>query len=1057
LLAFVVICTAQFSLAADPPSPLPPLESYLIPELEGAEPHVMLEAAIGALRANDLNALIQISGGEKLYTELESEWSQQSASTITDKDRAEFESLRQMFASEEAEEQLMAMLEPQLAGLKEQMDGLIALVQMMAAEKLDQTQALEDDGKRQVRDALDSVVKWLRDTDVTSPQRARQAIGVAGDLFRQLDVSSLDEMATLDLPQAIGKGSMVLAGVKQILSVYDLSVNNILDSFEAETISNDGQTATVRTKIEFLGVPYETDSEFVWSEGQWQPVEAMSTLGAVMAEEAGGMAAEPEEMQPIPSGILQFLFDDLEVALTYGDEDSFRSYWHPLTYDQSPTGAVRSGAELFAAASSGRWILKPDPDGIMVLGAGQVVPCQAWSLDDDSAVESMYALLVRHEENWVVAGVEQELGEIESLAGQFSMATGGQDLSQSDGSDASSNAESPVVSEAQIDLIDVEGMAFESLVVEPDSAGLVGLAQTLNVPDRNLLVVWMTWETTWNVDIGDITVEAEEIRLLDEQGAEHKPVGTMEARSMFRSYLSNLWIYRPSQWEDMPTQRYYWNAVFAVPGDGKTFTLKAGNQQREFLVETPVAPVYNPGWMARVEVVEAAFVDEIQGSVYAANQEFATTVRPMANKLLAVRVALTPTTGNSETREQFSWGTSWLGLINQRGHFAPAAGESDEYGGFSINTSHSVDKESGEWGTVTTTIHFVVPEETTSFELTWLGSRVASGSVAPLSSSVASEESMASESEVSMQSTDSDDAGESDPEIAAADPGGPTTAEGPGAAEEPAAAVDPQERASEEELKALIKSIQLRLSELGYDPGPADGIAGAGTRQAVRQYQGVAGLGTDGEPSAGLLDHMQSDAAVTNPLSVLPWDLDRMPLIGISTFGNDSTAPWWKEGAGEALADLFSLDLSDTGEMAVADRAAVDAVVKGQVADGRISAELRKQLAASGVDYLLKGTLQEFSQDKGGVSIAGFGFGEKEARLSFQLMLVNVATGKVVRSVSIVDTSKSGSNRLGIYKAGFDGALKDERRTAVGKAIRAAVARGGDYVECTILTPGPCS
>ena len=36
--------------------------------------------------------------------------------------------------------------------------------------------------------------------------------------------------------------------------------------------------------------------------------------------------------------------------------------------------------------------------------------------------------------------------------------------------------------------------------------------------------------------------------------------------------------------------------------------------------------------------------------------------------------------------------------------------------------------------------------------------------------------------------------------------------------------------------------IQTRLAELGYSPGPADGIAGRGTRQAVLEYQNAAGI-----------------------------------------------------------------------------------------------------------------------------------------------------------------------------------------------------------------------
>jgi len=35
----------------------------------------------------------------------------------------------------------------------------------------------------------------------------------------------------------------------------------------------------------------------------------------------------------------------------------------------------------------------------------------------------------------------------------------------------------------------------------------------------------------------------------------------------------------------------------------------------------------------------------------------------------------------------------------------------------------------------------------------------------------------------------------------------------------------------------LIKRVQTKLNELGYNAGPADGIMGSGTRRALEKYQ----------------------------------------------------------------------------------------------------------------------------------------------------------------------------------------------------------------------------
>jgi peptidoglycan hydrolase-like protein with peptidoglycan-binding domain len=53
-----------------------------------------------------------------------------------------------------------------------------------------------------------------------------------------------------------------------------------------------------------------------------------------------------------------------------------------------------------------------------------------------------------------------------------------------------------------------------------------------------------------------------------------------------------------------------------------------------------------------------------------------------------------------------------------------------------------------------------------------------------------------------------------------------------------------------------VYQIQLALNELGYDAGPADGLMGTRTGNAIRAYQHDQGLLESGVPSAVLLDHI---------------------------------------------------------------------------------------------------------------------------------------------------------------------------------------------------------
>lgn len=53
------------------------------------------------------------------------------------------------------------------------------------------------------------------------------------------------------------------------------------------------------------------------------------------------------------------------------------------------------------------------------------------------------------------------------------------------------------------------------------------------------------------------------------------------------------------------------------------------------------------------------------------------------------------------------------------------------------------------------------------------------------------------------------------------------------------------------------KTLQQALSDRGYNPGPVDGIIGAGTRRALRAWQRDAGLPADGYASAAILEKLK--------------------------------------------------------------------------------------------------------------------------------------------------------------------------------------------------------
>lgn len=61
--------------------------------------------------------------------------------------------------------------------------------------------------------------------------------------------------------------------------------------------------------------------------------------------------------------------------------------------------------------------------------------------------------------------------------------------------------------------------------------------------------------------------------------------------------------------------------------------------------------------------------------------------------------------------------------------------------------------------------------------------------------------------------------------------------------------------------KSTVMDIQRALHNLGYNPGPIDGINGPKTQNAIKQYQKDHGLVVDGMPTPALMEHLNQKSS----------------------------------------------------------------------------------------------------------------------------------------------------------------------------------------------------
>ncbi|MFT5114005.1 MAG: curli biogenesis system outer membrane secretion channel CsgG [Parasphingorhabdus sp.] len=188
------------------------------------------------------------------------------------------------------------------------------------------------------------------------------------------------------------------------------------------------------------------------------------------------------------------------------------------------------------------------------------------------------------------------------------------------------------------------------------------------------------------------------------------------------------------------------------------------------------------------------------------------------------------------------------------------------------------------------------------------------------------------------------------------------------------------------------------------------------------------------------------------------------PRIGVAEFKNTATGVyWWTGGVGRDLASMVSNELSNTGEFRVVERAKLDPILAEQdlAAAGRISSSTGAKIGElTGAQYLILGTLTAFENNVqstgGGISLGGVSIGgkKKSAYIAVDLRVVDTTTGEITASRTVEGRSSGFGLSLGLSRGKFGGALKNEKKTPAGKAIRAVIVEIVDYLVCEMVDQG---
>ncbi|MCK7594426.1 hypothetical protein [Pseudomarimonas salicorniae] len=263
------------------------------------------------LREGDFVSLIQLAVPPAQYEKMKAEWPKRvKEDPATEEDKQQFAETMAKVTAADAEATLYAELEPQLAKAEAEMGAQLPLMVGMgrgfAVQAINESAKLSAAQKQQATDFIDAFAKWLEGAQFFDRDKARQALSSMVGTARKLGVKTLDEVEAMDFETAMQKAGMVFLGVKDVLKVYGLDLDQSLASVKSEVKSQSGDQAVVQVNYELLGQPLSFETTMTQRDGRWYGAEALQEIEKSLDEPAAPAVeeapAEASDTAPAASG-----------------------------------------------------------------------------------------------------------------------------------------------------------------------------------------------------------------------------------------------------------------------------------------------------------------------------------------------------------------------------------------------------------------------------------------------------------------------------------------------------------------------------------------------------------------------------------------------------------------------------------------------------------------------------------------------------------------------------------------------------------------------------------
>lgn len=306
--ALLVLATIAALLINAHPRPSPPVVAG------GDTPEASVQQSAALIKAGDFAGFWKHALPPADYDTLRADWTRPRPDEhpISPEDRAEFIRNMQQLTEPDAENKLYALAKPRLIQLQQQyhdqLPVIIGIAQAIAATGVAQSKELTNTQKQQVTEVINVLAPWAQQAPWFDQGKARQAIAIAVDTARKLDLKTPEQLRAMDFDTAMRKYSAGFLGIKQALAIYGLSIDATLDSVKVTTLENRNGHAHVRIDYVLLGKPLSTESDLILQDGRWYSADMLQNVrdahARLLAPPPAGSSAPPSSLQALsrPAG-----------------------------------------------------------------------------------------------------------------------------------------------------------------------------------------------------------------------------------------------------------------------------------------------------------------------------------------------------------------------------------------------------------------------------------------------------------------------------------------------------------------------------------------------------------------------------------------------------------------------------------------------------------------------------------------------------------------------------------------------------------------------------------